>query len=117
MGLLDDIIEKAKKDLKRAKQNSLEGKTLKEGRTWQQIASEFVIEAKKMLKKHPAGYSISGTDMRTIVGDPRNRSFKKWCREYGVSVIKVRHVDIYNIKEFDILAKKLKEKNENTRLF
>jgi len=118
MGLLDSLVDDMKRQLNNIQEKSeLEGKLVKEGMTWKQIAANFAIEAKKIFRKMPGGFSMRGADMRGMVGNPDNHGFRKYCRSQGVRIRKAKVASLYTIEPFDNVANELKKREKNTSMF
>lgn len=120
MSFLDDIIDREKRRLEKARDEMVnplkDVKKFKHGRTWEQVAMQFVRNVKKIMM--PEGIIIDGSTMRRNVGNPSNRTFRMYVRKHGISIKKVSMRDLYRVKKLDRVKERLKEnEKENIGLF
>jgi len=111
--LLDDLVGDMVKKLAEKKDKPTTLKAIKEGRTWEEIAMAFINEVRPIVEKYPKGFSLNGRDLRKIVGEPKNKTFKRKCMDHGVRVTKRINADIYKVEKYDIIAKELKKREDS----
>ena len=106
-GRVKKIID-ARGDAQKAEELGFRG-----GRSWAQIADGFCTKILKDFERSGvASKTLTGREMRQMVGEPDNKTLRERCSIHGIRLKKDDYTNAYVVSKFSVVEKELKKRGQ-----